>query len=127
MINLDLLISFTWGFCIYPFLEVVWRGYSHPTMCFAGGICTCFIYALNKKYPEMNILKKSFFAALFITLTELLFGIIFNIILKYDVWDYSELPFNFMGQICLGYFVLWYIICMILIYLYRKTSRLLQL
>ncbi len=127
MINLDLVISFTWGFCIYPVLEIIWRGYSHPTMCFAGGLCTLFIYAFNKSYPDMNIFIKSLFCALFITFIELLFGIVFNIILKYDVWDYSSLPFNFMGQICLGYFFLWYFICIALIYVYNKTSHLLQL
>ena len=26
---------------------------------------------------------------------------------KYAVWDYRNVPFNFMGQICLPYSLLW--------------------
>lgn len=108
-------------------MEVVWRGYSHPTMCLAGGICTLFIYTLNKKRPDMNIFIKSLFGAFFITAVELIFGIIFNLALKLDVWDYSDLPFNFMGQICVYYFMLWYLICFCLIYSYKKINCLLAL
>ena len=37
----------------------------------------------------------------------LCFWLIVNRWLGLGVWDYSSLPMNFLGQICLYYFVLW--------------------
>ena len=112
-----ILISFTVGFVFYPFLEILWRGYTHPTMCFAGGMSLCMIY-ITAKYFKGNIFLKSILCSVFITFIELIFGIVFNIIFKMNVWDYSELPYNFMGQICLGYFLLWFAISIVLICFY---------
>lgn len=36
-----------------------------------------------------------------ITVLEFITGIIVNIILGWNVWDYSDRPFNLLGQICL--------------------------
>ncbi len=43
-----------------------------------------------------------------ITTLEFIVGYIVNIILKWNVWDYSNMPFNIMGQICLGFSTLWF-------------------
>lgn len=53
------------------------------------------------------MLFKCSFCAVAITAVELVFGIIFNIFLNMKVWDYSRMPFNFLGQICPFYSVLW--------------------
>lgn len=42
-----------------------------------------------------------------ITVFEFIVGYIVNIHLGWQVWDYSGLPFNLYGQICLYYFLLW--------------------
>lgn len=42
-----------------------------------------------------------------VTLVELISGLILNVWGGLNVWDYGNLPFNFMGQICLYYFLLW--------------------
>jgi uncharacterized membrane protein len=52
-------------------------------------------------------LIKCLFGALIITTIELIIGIWFNIILKENVWDYSAIPLNFLGQICVPYSMLW--------------------
>lgn len=36
-----------------------------------------------------------------ICIVELLTGVIFNLYLHFNLWDYSQDKFNFMGQICL--------------------------
>ena len=41
---------------------------------------------------------------------ELIFGIIFNINLGMNVWDYSDLPFNLFGQICLPFMIAWFLL-----------------
>lgn len=42
-----------------------------------------------------------------ITAIEFAAGIILNVRLGLDVWNYTNLPLNFLGQICVKYSVLW--------------------
>lgn len=51
-------------------------------------------YKHNVKYP-LDVIA----GAGLITLVELISGIILNIWLKFDIWDYSSSKFNFLGQI----------------------------
>lgn len=119
---MDFIFAFTYGFCVYPFLEILWRGYTHVTMCFAGGICSCILFMIIKE-NKGNIWLKSFLCALSITIVELIFGIIFNLLFKMDVWDYSDKPFNFLGQICLPYFFIWYFLSFALTWLYKTMKK----
>ena len=50
-----------------------------------------------------------------ITSVELIFGCICNLWLRMNVWDYSYIPLNLEGQICLLYTVLWAILCVVAI------------
>ena len=43
-----------------------------------------------------------------VTLLELATGLIVNRWLGWNVWDYSDMPLNFMGQICLPFTLLWF-------------------
>jgi uncharacterized membrane protein len=45
-----------------------------------------------------------------ITTTELVSGLIINRRLGLTLWDYGELPFNLLGQICLQYSLMWIVI-----------------
>jgi len=60
-----------------------------------------------EKLPTVPLLYKAVLCSLGVTVVELIFGVIFNIILGMNVWDYSNAPFNFLGQICPGYTLLW--------------------
>lgn len=51
------------------------------------------------------------------TASELLTGIIVNLWLGWNIWDYSGIPGNFMGQICPQFIVLWLFISAIAIVL----------
>ena len=90
---------------MYGLTELLWRGYTHPSMVLTGGLCFAFVYLVSR--VRLSLLAKAFICGVFITLAELLVGIGVNIVLKLDVWDYSERPFNFMGQICLLYSIFW--------------------
>ena len=59
------------------------------------------------KMKKANLFLKAVTCSVFITFIEFIFGVIFNIILKKNVWDYSNLPLNFLGQICIIYSALW--------------------
>lgn len=95
---------------IYYTLEVIWRGYSHFTMFLLGGLCFVLIGLINESHATANLplIMQQAIASIIITLLELVFGLVFNVWLGLDIWDYSSLRFNFMGQICLTFSILWF-------------------
>lgn len=103
--NVNLFVIFGLGAICYGLIEVISRGYTHPSMLLAGGIC--FVSMLFIDRMKINFVLKCIISAIVITSVEFIFGYIFNIVLKYDVWDYSAEPFNFLGQICLKFFLIW--------------------
>lgn len=74
-----------------------------------------FFGTLCEKYKHAKLILKAVVGSMFITTIELIFGIIFNIILKKNVWDYSKLPFNVGGQICPIYSFFWMLLSIIFI------------
>ena len=93
----------------YVLLELLWRGWSHPSMFLVGGICFVLIGEINGRLLQWNtpFVLLAVVCACAVTLVELVSGLLLNIRWQLQVWDYGALPFNFMGQICLPYFLLW--------------------
>ena len=106
-------ILFGLGAFGYGTLEVLWRGYSHWTMMIAGGICFTLFAVISEKLQGLPLLYKCISGSLTVTSIELIFGSIFNICLGMNVWDYSNLPLNLGGQICLLFSVLWGFLCIV--------------
>lgn len=105
------LVLFGIGGLIYYGIEMLYRGHSHWTMYFVGGICFLLIGAINEVIPwEMALWKQAVIGALIITAVEFVSGCIINLWLGWNVWDYSNLPFNVLGQICLPFSVLWVVV-----------------
>lgn len=109
------LVLFSFGAIGYGLLEILWRGYTHWSMLTAGGLCFTFFGALADNFKKVNLLIKAIIGSLFITTIELVFGVIFNILLKKNVWNYSKMPLNFLGQICALYSFFWLILSFIFI------------
>lgn len=107
-------ILFLIGGGIYYLLEVLWRGYSHWTMFILGGICFVIMGLLNEYKFKWNdsLIKQSIISAFIITVFEFITGCIVNLWLGWHVWDYSELPCNLLGQICLYFFFVWILLSM---------------
>ena len=97
------------GGMTYVLLELLWRGWSHPSMFLVGGICFVLIGEINGRLLQWNtpFVLQAVVCACAVTLVELVSGLLLNIRWQLQVWDYGALPFNFMGQICLPYFLLW--------------------
>ena len=93
------------GYCT---IEMLWRGRTHYSMFFAGAIVLASFYYIAS-CTTLSFFTRCIAGALIITGIELILGIWFNIILKENVWDYSNMPLNFMGQICLPFSALWFI------------------
>ena len=109
------LVLFLIGGALYYLIEVLWRGYSHWTMFILGGICFVIMGLLNEYKFKWNdsLIKQSIISACIITVFEFFTGCIVNLWLGWNVWDYSDLPCNFLGQICLYFFILWIYLSMI--------------
>ena len=103
-----LTVSFLGGF-IYGFTEVLFRGYTHPSMMLAGGICFLLLYYINLRMKSRSLLLRGLIGSAVITSVEFVFGVIFNLLLGMDVWDYSERPFNILGQICPLFSFIWFV------------------
>ena len=102
-------VLFLIGGTIYVGIELLWRGYSHWTMFILGGLCFICCGLLNEIIPwEMVISKQMLIGAVIVTLLEFLTGMIVNVKLGWNVWDYSNLPLNICGQICPIFFIAWY-------------------
>lgn len=105
------LVLFGIGGLIYFGIEMLYRGHSHWTMFFVGGLCFVLVGAINEYFPwEMPLWKQAIIGALIITSVEFVSGCIINLWLGWNVWSYSNQPFNVLGQICLPFSVLWVVV-----------------
>ncbi|MFV0341640.1 MAG: putative ABC transporter permease [Anaerocolumna sp.] len=103
-----ILLFFIGGF-LYCGIELIFRGYSHISMLIAGGICFVLIGLLNEIFPQkISLISQMFISCLIITMVEFVSGYIVNILLGLNVWDYSDLPYNYLGQICLLFSNIWF-------------------
>lgn len=119
-------VFFSVGSAGYAIIELLWRGRTHWTMLIAGGICFVIFSVIEERMSQSAMITKCVLCSLSITLVELIFGIIFNIILKMNVWDYSKIPLNLLGQICPLYTILWAALSLIFLPLARKLNYMLS-
>ena len=103
--------------CIYTNIELVCRGYTHPSMLVVGGLCGMLIGLINNIAPNKKLYKQCFISMIIVTFLEFISGYILNIKMGLNIWDYSNLPLNFMGQVSLLFSVFWFFISIIAIWL----------
>ncbi len=116
------LIFFT-GSVLYYSIEVIWRGYSHLAMALLGGVCFSFLYCMERRFPEMPLLLFCILGGIVITLLEFITGELLNNFLGLDIWDYSSLPLNFRGQICLLFSFFWCLLSYPVFFLSKLMRR----
>ncbi|MCD7886732.1 MAG: putative ABC transporter permease [Clostridiales bacterium] len=101
-------ILFAIGGAVYVAIELLFRGHSHPTMFVLGGLLFVLIGGINNWFPwEMPLLLQGLIGGVTVTVTELAAGCVLNIWLGLGIWDYSNMPLNCMGQICLPFSIAW--------------------
>ncbi|GAA4290745.1 membrane protein [Anaerocolumna aminovalerica] len=103
-----ILLFFIGGYA-YCGIEILFRGFSHISMLIAGGLSFVLIGLLNENFNhKMALVSQMALSACIITAIEFLVGLVVNVWLDLKVWDYSNMPYNFMGQICLLYVNIWF-------------------
>ena len=107
---------FWFGGSAYVTIEVFYRMHSHWSMFLLGGLCFIIIGLINEYIPwDMSIIKQGIIGACIITALEFIVGLIVNVWLGLGIWDYSALPLNIMGQICLPFTFIWFFIALLAI------------
>lgn len=85
-------IMFTYGFCIYITIEVLFRTYSYPLMGMVGGISLILLDKINDYISwDMQLLYQMIIGGLIITVLELLSGEFALHIMGVRMWDYSNM------------------------------------
>ena len=100
----------------YVGLELLWRRRSHSSMFLLGGLCFLALGKIGRPTP-LGMVS----GACVITALELAAGTLVN--RQHQVWDYSHLPLNYRGQICLPFFLLWIPVAGAGMWLHRRLSR----
>ena len=95
---------------LYCLIEILFRGYTYPSMLVVGGLCGLLIGLINDYSPSMNLILQMLLGTIIVTIVEFITGYILNITLGLNIWDYSNLPYNVMGQICLRFSCCWFIL-----------------
>ena len=115
---LSMLLWF-WGGTIYFLLEVAWKTATGKpemiswTMLVLAILLTIAVERCGEQLPwAVPLWLQALACAALVTAVELAAGLILNIWLGLGVWDYSDLPGNFMGQICPQFAAIWFGLCL---------------
>ncbi|MBE6637398.1 MAG: hypothetical protein E7618_06300 [Ruminococcaceae bacterium] len=104
------LLMYAIGSVAYTGLELLYRGYTHVSMVVTGGICLLIIHLVCQRLSRHSLLFRACLGAFIITCTEFLVGCLVNLVLDWQVWDYSSYAMNLWGQICPLYCFYWFLL-----------------
>ncbi|MFT3951222.1 MAG: hypothetical protein QM689_04615 [Oscillospiraceae bacterium] len=101
---------FAAGALAYGSCEVLARGGTHISMGLLGGLSMLFIDFLNgyRRAAGLPAVLIMLAASVYITGLEFVSGVILNLRMNMHIWDYSDMPLNFEGQICAPFTAVWF-------------------
>lgn len=107
-----------WGImgAIYLVIEGLWRipqgGFINIAMLPVGGLCGVLVGAINQKtqFYRMPIALQALIGTIIVLGVEFIAGCILNLWLGLDIWNYTSMPGNIMGQICLPFAGAWFLL-----------------
>jgi len=114
---------FSVGALVYTLIEILWRQHTHWSMGLTGGACFSILYNLYNHYTKFPLWGKCLIGSGIITAVEFVVGVVVNLWQKWNVWDYSAMPFNLLGQICALYSFLWFLLCVPINYISGKLPK----
>lgn len=122
-----------WGGTMYFLLEVVYKTATSQqekiswTMLVLAIFLSSIVERCGYEFPwEISLIVQSFCCAVLVTIAEFFAGCIINIWLNMNVWDYSNLWGNILGQICPQFFLVWFILCFLFITVFDWMRYLLK-
>lgn len=110
------------GGLLYTLIEIGWRGHSHWSMFLLGGVCFRVIGGIHERLARRSLWLRCGLCAGAVTLLEFLCGCVVNLHWRLNVWDYSRMPLNIKGQVCLLYSALWGVLSLLACPVYRLVT-----
>lgn len=116
------MLLWTWGGAVYFLLEVAYKTITnHPeriswTMLVLAILLCIPVERCGAELPwKCPIWLQAAVCTILVTGVEFFAGVILNIWLGMDIWDYSGMPFNILGQICPQFIGVWWLLCLLFI------------
>jgi len=116
------MLLWSWGGTVYFLLEVAFKTITgHPeriswTMLVVAILLTVPVERCGAQLPwSCPLWLQALCCAALVTAVELVSGLFLNLWLGLDIWDYTDLPGNFLGQICPQYSAVWWVLCLVFI------------
>ena len=113
------LVMFLAGFCAFITIEVLFRGYSYVMSGVMGGLAVIALDRINDEISwDMDLALQALIGGTFVTAMEFAVGTIakYTNILP-QMWDYTDVPFNLGGIICLPFTIAWTLLSVLAIFL----------
>lgn len=108
---LKFLLLFLTGYCVYIAIEVTYRGYSYKSMGILSGLLFSLVFdQINNRISwDMDLLLQGIIGSAAVTLSELIIGTMMSkgILGLSIMWDYSTIPLNYNGIICVPFSIIW--------------------
>ena len=112
------LVLFLVGFCSYITIETLFRGYSYWQMGICGGLAIVILDKINDLISwDVDIIIQGTFGSLLITFMELIIGLTQDYFSLPHMWDYSNMPLNYRGIICVPFMAIWFLLSWVAILL----------
>lgn len=128
---IELTIVFCVGSVMYCLIEILFRRYTHWTMFLTGGAIFTALYFINLGMKTRSLVLRGLIGAVVITAVEFLVGVVVNLIFHLNVWNYSSIPGNILGQICPRFSFCWFLLSIaavyVVIFLYWQLNKSLSL
>jgi uncharacterized membrane protein len=112
------------GGMAYYALEGVWHipingGWANVCMLVVGGLCFVLVGGVNQhpKFYNLKMRWQALIGAVIVLVVEFFAGCVINLWLGMGVWDYTDMPLNILGQVCLPYGILWFLLMPLAIWL----------
>lgn len=115
--------AFAVGAAGYPCLEILARGHSHWSMAVLGGVCVMALVWIARHCAGLPLVAQAALGAAFITASEFAVGLVVNLALGWEVWDYSREFANVLGQICPLFSFFWFLLCLPVLGALRYRQR----
>lgn len=118
------MLMFILGCCFYATIELFFRGYTFRLMSISGGLMFVIGGVLNDKYSwKMDLLLQCGIISIMITLLEAVIGNIDYYFLHLNMWDYSNLHFNYLnGKISVLFSIIWFFVGVVIVFVHDAIT-----
>ena len=118
-------ILFIIGFSLFMSIECIFHflhgeiAYSWITSGFMGGICLILVDQINDRWFgwDTQLIIQAIIGGIICTSIEFIVGTFDRVVLHLNMWDYSFIPFNYKGIICLPFSIAWCVLSILAIFI----------